>query len=119
MPRTSIQLTPHVAVKRGISNERKLPVPQAPGERRAAGEKQGQKPYPVALPIEYARKQCPKQNVGHDVQIRTEEMRFYTSPLKKCPVEADQQAIHNSILAIRRVLMGRPVRDRQPEPSGK
>src|SRR3974377_1215278 len=66
----------HISVNRGIRNERKLPAGQAPGERRATGEKEGRKPYSVAFLLEYAREHCPKQNVGRDVQIRTEEMRF-------------------------------------------
>src|ERR1700675_3014819 len=46
-------------------------------------------------------------------------MRFQAAALKKCPADTDQQAVENGILAIRRVLMGRPVRDGEPEPSGE
>src|SRR5215469_3273187 len=108
-----------VAVDRGVSNESKLPARQAPGERCAAGEHQRDEPYPVAAPIKDAGEQSPKQNGSNDVQIRAEKMRFETAPLKKQPPEADHEAVEEGTLAICRVLMGRPARDRQSEPPGK
>src|SRR6266567_8817803 len=66
----------HVAVDGGVSDEGKLPAREAPGERCAAGCKESEKPQDVALPIEDPGEQRPKENVGRDVQIRAEEMRF-------------------------------------------
>jgi len=109
----------YVTVYGCIGNEGKVPAYQAPGERRTARDKQSEKPQAVALPIEHAGEQCPKQNVGNDVQIGGEEVRFQAAALKKRSADADQQAVENGILAIRRVLMSHPAREDKASDSTK
>ena len=65
----------HVAVDGGISNEGKLPARQAPGERRATGDKQSEKPQRRSL----RRLNTPESNA----QKRTLAAMFRYVP-KKC-----------------------------------
>jgi hypothetical protein len=95
----------HVAVDGGIGNECKLPARNAPGERPGTGRKQSEKPYAGIPPIEDAGEQCPKKNIGRDVQIRSEEMRLKAAVLEKRSGGAHDQAVEKRVLAIRRVLM--------------
>src|SRR5450755_21638 len=109
----------HVAIHGGISDEGELPARETPGERCATGGKETEKPYEIALPIEDPGEQCPKENVGRNIQIRAEEMRFQSAALKCGSSATDRQAVENRILPVRFVLMGWPVRDGEPEPSAE
>ena len=95
----------HVAVDSGVSDEGKLPAREAPGERCATDGKDSEKPHHVTLAIEDPREQCPKENVGRDIQIGAEEMRFQAAALEYGPGDGDDQAIENCILPVRCVLM--------------
>ena len=46
-------------------------------------------------------------------------MRFQAAALEYGSGDADDQAVENRILPVRCVLMRRPVRDGEPEPSGE
>ena len=80
----------HVAVDCSVSDEGKLPAREAPGERCSTSGKEREEPYDVGLPIEDAGEQCPKENVGHDVQIGSEEMRFQAAAREYGSGHADE-----------------------------
>src|SRR6266481_6098407 len=79
----------HIAVDGGVSDEGKLSAREAPGERCATDGKESEKPYHVTLPIEDPGEQCPKDNVGCDIQIGAEEMRFQAAALEYGSGDAD------------------------------
>src|SRR5258708_1944508 len=95
----------HVAVHGGISDEGKLPPREAPGERCATGGKETEKPWQVTLALEDPGEQCPKENVGRDIQIGAEEMRFQAAALQCGSGPANHDAVENRILPVLCVLM--------------
>src|SRR5579862_5148699 len=109
----------HVAVDCGVSDEGKLAARETPGEGGSAGGNESEKPQAVARPIDDSGEQRPKENVGCDVQIGAEEMRLQAAALGDGSGYADDQAVENRILPVGCVLMRRPVRDRESEPSGE
>src|ERR1700691_4700765 len=112
-----------ISVDGGVGDEGKLPARDAPGERCATGGEESEKPHGVALRIEDPGQQRPKENVGRDIQIGAEEMWFQAAALEYGPGGAYGQAVENRILPVLGVplciLVWRPVRNGESEPSGQ
>src|SRR5580698_759114 len=69
--------------------------------------------------IEDTGEDCPEENVCHDVEICSKEMRLQFAALKDGSADTDHEAIEEGILPVRSALKGRPVGNGEPEPSGE
>src|SRR5271154_782546 len=65
-----------VSVDGGVGDEGKFAALESPGESCAAGDQEREQPDAVALRLEDSGEQRPEENVGGDVQVGGEEVRF-------------------------------------------
>src|SRR5580704_18411468 len=108
-----------VSVDGGVGDEGKFAALESPGENCAAGDQEREQPDAVALRLEDSGEQRPEENVGGDVQVGREEVRFESEALECGRGGGDDQAVENRVLPVGCVLMRLPVRDGDAEPSGE